>query len=127
MFESNDYDYDDCFNIKIHRSSKITKPEEIINPIVMNNQDIVQAETNKHGILYRPDSFTGDNINDIITFDTEPEKKKNIPDNKNKFLPGERLLLTIQKERPELLHKPVYKSITTKRKTKLKNIIDKSR
>lgn len=126
MFESDDYDYDDGLNIIIHRPIK--KKEEVnIKPVVVNNQDILQAESNRHGILYRPDSFTGDNINEFITFNTEPEKKKNIPDNKNKFLPGERLLLTIQKERPELLHRPEYKTITTKRKSKLKNIIDKSR
>jgi hypothetical protein len=126
MFESWDDEDDDCFSIKIHGLIKNTN-EDIINPIIANNSDIVQAETNKHGILYRPDDFTGDNINDDITFNIEPEIKKNIPNRKNKFLPGERLLLTIQNERPEYINKSVYKSITTKRKSKLKNIINKSR
>ena len=38
-------------------------------------------------------------------------------------MPGERLLKTIQLEKPELLHN--YKKITTRRREKLKKISDK--
>ena len=114
---------DDLFKIVAHRPSG-EDPTEQINPITIDNADILQAETDKYGILQRINHL-GENINDTISF-TEPEKEKEVEEeNENKFLPGERLLMTIQQEKPELLYQPTYKKITTRRKNKLKSIREK--
>ena len=118
MYQHTEDDADDLFKIVAHRPSG-EDPTEQINPIAIDNADILQAETDKYGILQRVNHL-GENINDNISF-TEPEKEKEVEEeNENKFLPGERLL-TIQQEKPELL----YKKITTRRKNKMKSIRDK--
>ena len=94
------------------------------NLIAETNPYMIQAEADRFGILRRYDDFTGENKNNV-SFTTEPEKKINLNQNEVKFLPCERLLMTIQEEKPELLQKMTYKKISTKRKNKLKIIKDK--
>lgn len=92
-------------------------------PVVVNNQDIIQATVDRHGILNRIDNRTGMNTNNTIDLKPKQEIKKNINVSKTKYIPGERLLLTIAKDKPELLvseYKP-----SEKKKNKLKNIIKK--
>ena len=125
MYQHTEDDVDDLFKIVAHRPSASGEdPTEQINPITLDNADILQAETDKYGILQRINHL-GENINDTISF-TEAEKEKEVEEeNENKFLPGERLLMTIQQEKPELLYQPTYKKITTRRKNKLKSIREK--
>jgi len=95
--------------------------------VAEENAHILEAECDKDGILQRID-HTGENTNEVISFEPaviigagekeEEKEKKEEP----KYMPGERLLETIQQERPELI---VYKKITTKRKNKLSKIRDK--
>ena len=87
-----------------------------------DNAHILQAETNRFGILDRVDNMTGDNMNDIITFDEPTESHDNQDDKSHRYLPGQRLLETIRSERPELLH--TYTKITTQRKEKLTKLRD---
>lgn len=89
-----------------------------------NNPHMIQAESDKYGILRRYDEFTGEN-NNIVSFRQAPEQKINLHQEKVKFLPGERLIMSIAEEKPELLKKTKYQKITTKRKNKLKLIKDK--
>jgi hypothetical protein len=95
-----------------------------LNPLITENQYIIQAKIDRHGILQRQDKFTGENKNEIIDFKPVKEKKKKNNENKNKYLPGERLLYTIRNDNPEYLDNN-YKPITTKKKEKLKTILDK--
>ena len=111
------------FGAKVHRYDE-EKAVEQPRPIINENINIIQAKTDKHGILQRPDNFTGENLNDIIDFKGKPEKKKDINESKTKFIPGERLLLTIKKEKPELLERPNYKP-TANKKDKLRKLLDR--
>jgi hypothetical protein len=104
------------------------EPAEISKPIINENMDIIQAKTDKYGILQRTDEFTGENLNEIIDFKGKPEKKKDVNESKTKFIPGERLLLTIKNEKPELLEKirkPNYKPLTSTKKDKLRKLLNK--
>jgi len=108
---------------KVHRYDD-EEPSEISKPIINENMDIIQAKTDKYGILQRTDNFTGENLNEVIDFKGKPEKKKDVNESKTKFIPGERLLLTIKKEKPELLERSVYKP-TANKKDKLRKLLDK--
>lgn len=114
------------FRFRLHTPVKKNEQKKLepMSPLITENMDIIQAKTDKYGILQRPDLFTGENKNDIIDLSPPVEKKKETNENKEKFLPGERLLYTIKNEKPELL-KHEYKQISTKKKTKLKSIIGK--
>ena len=92
-------------------------------PVVINNQDIIQATVDRHGILNRIDNRTGENSNDTIDLKPKQEIKRNLNTSKTKYIPGERLLLTIAKDKPELLMSE-YKP-SEKKKDKLKSIIKK--
>lgn len=92
-------------------------------PVIINNQDIIQATVDRHGILNRIDNRTGENSNDTIDLKHKQEIKKNINTSKTKYIPGERLLLTIARDKPELLMSE-YKP-SEKKKDKLKSIIKK--
>ena len=100
--------------------------EPIAQPLMVadNNPHMIQAESDKYGILRRYDEFTGENKN-IVSFHQAPEQKINLHQEQVKFLPGERLLMSIAEEKPELMKKTKYQKITTKRKNKLKLIKDK--
>ena len=101
------------------------EPEQTINQVSLNNPYIVDAECNKYGILERIDAITGEDTNEDLSLAKkikEVEIKEDPIDN-TKFKPGERLLMTIKRDKPELIHE--YKKITTKRKNKLKQIRDK--
>ena len=92
-------------------------------PVVINNQDIIQATVDRHGILNRIDNRTGENSNDTIDLKPKQEIKRNLNTSKTKYIPGERLLLTIAKDKPELLLSDYKPNIN--KKNKLKNIIKK--
>ena len=109
------------FKVVIHNGAITEQTPTKINPVIEDNIDIVQAETDKHGILQRIDDFTGENINDELTFKPKEEKVVEEEDIAERFMPGERLLMTIREEKPELL----YKKITTRRRNKLKAISEK--
>jgi len=100
--------------------------EPIAQPLMVadNNPHMIQAESDKYGILRRYDEFTGENKN-IVSFHQQPEQKINLHQDQVKFLPGERLLMSIAEEKPELMKKTKYQKISTKRKNKLKLIKDK--
>ena len=108
------------FKVVIHNGAITEQTPTKINPVIEDNLDIVQAETDKHGILQRIDDFTGENLNEQLTFEPKEEKVEE-EDSPERFLPGERLLMTIREEKPELL----YKKITTRRRNKLKAISEK--
>jgi len=108
------------FKVVIHNGAITEQTPTKINPVIEDNLDIVQAETDKHGILQRLDDLTGENLNDQLTFEPKEEKVEE-EDSAERFLPGERLLMTIREEKPELL----YKKITTRRRNKLKAISEK--
>ena len=75
--------------------------------------------------MERIDAITGEDTNEDLSLAKkikEVEIKEDLTDN-TKFKPGERLLMTIKRDKPELIHE--YKKITTKRKEKLKHIRDK--
>lgn len=111
---------------KIHYNNNDDEEKaELPKPIINENMNIIQAKADKHGILQRPDNFTGENLNEEIDFKGKPEKKKDINESKTKFIPGERLLLTIKKEKPELLERPEYKSLTINKKDKLRKLLDR--
>lgn len=118
------FTYGSCMP-RVHKEELKTEAVEIITPVIELNNDIIQAKVDKNGILQRPDYFTGENLNEIIDFKKNIEKKKDINESKTKYIPGERLLLTIKQEKPELLERSEYKSITTKKRNKLKNILGK--
>ena len=108
------------FKVVIHNGAITEQTPTKINPVIEDNLDIVQAETDTHGILQRLDDLTGENLNDQLTFEPKDEKVEE-EDSAERFLPGERLLMTIREEKPELL----YKKITTRRRNKLKAISEK--
>lgn len=90
--------------------------------IADENIDILQAECDREGKLMRMD-HKGDNTNEVITFDPVIDEPEEEPEEQEpKYMPGERLLQTIQNERPELIQ---YKKITTRRRNKLSKIRDK--
>lgn len=102
------------------------EPVPEASPVIQENQDIIQAIADKYGVLQRPDDFTGENKNeDIILTPPKKQIKKIDQTEKNKYLPGERLLLTIKKEKPELLENSEYKQISTKKKDRLRNILNR--
>lgn len=109
----------------VHRHNDPEESIEPPKPIINENLDIIQAKANKTGILQRIDNFTGDNLNDTIELNPKQEKKKDVNESKTKFIPGERLLLTIKKEKPELLERSEYKTITTTKKDKLRKLLDR--
>lgn len=91
------------------------KPSQILGNMI--SPDIIENQVNDEGIIERYD-IDGNNKN-TTSFKTKPkiEKKINID---HGYKPGERLLLSIQKEKPELLLKSGsnkhirLKKITTK-------------
>ena len=109
----------------VHRHNDPEESIEPPKPIINENLDIIQAKANKTGILQRIDNFTGDNLNDTIELNPKQEKKKDVNESKTKFIPGERLLLTIKKEKPELLERSEYKTITTTKKDRLRKLLDR--
>lgn len=117
------------WRIRAHRYNDIEPPAETSKAVINHNMDIIQAKADRYGVLQRPDNW-GDNQNEQIKISPEPKKKEAEPEKEpeqtNKFLPGERLLLTIQKEKPELLKQaPEYKQIPNKKRDKLKGILKK--
>lgn len=118
------FTYGPCSPV-IHYNNDDEEQVELPKPIISENMNIIQAKADKHGILQRPDNFTGENLNEEIDFKGKPEKKKDINESKTKFIPGERLLLTIKKEKPELLERPEYKSLTINKKDKLRKLLDR--
>lgn len=125
-----------AFHFKVHTPNLYTEDTSNLD-LIQDHVDIVQAKTNREGILERLD-YKGENTNEIISVkenDNKHEKEEPSEDEKEdkavKYKPGERLLMMIMQERPELLYKPERekkvmnrKRITTKRKTKLKKIRD---
>jgi hypothetical protein len=125
-----------AFHFKVHTPNLYTEDTSNLE-LIQDHPDIVQAKTNREGILERID-YKGENTNENIRVkenDNKHEKEETSDDEKEdegvKYKPGERLLMTIMQERPELLYKQETekkvmnrKRITTKRKTKLKKISD---
>lgn len=116
-------------NVSYFNNVATNKPdpdEPILHPLLVadNNPNMIQAETDKYGILRRYNEFTGENKNKV-SFNQEPETKQNLHQDQIKFLPGERLLMSLSEEKPELIKKSSYKKISTKRRNKLKLIKDK--
>ena len=73
MYQHTDDDVDDLFKIVAHRPSASGEdPTEQINPITLDNADILQAETDNYGL--QRINHLGENINDNISF-TGPEKE----------------------------------------------------
>jgi len=111
------------FGFHIHNKPDI-EPAPTINPVSLNNPHIVDAECNKYGILERIDAVTGEDSNEDLSL-AKKLKQVDIKEeaDETKFKPGERLILTIKRDKPELIQE--YKKITTRRKEKLKQIRDK--
>jgi hypothetical protein len=137
MFGGDDDDYDDySHEYGLTRVSYINDvpvngnnnddDEPTAQPLMVadNNPHMIQAESDKYGILRRYNEFTGENKNNV-SFRQEPEQKINLHQDQVKFLPGERLLMSIAEEKPELIKKAKYKKISTTRRNKLKLIKDK--
>ena len=120
MFHNHDDEEDvNCFERRSVVDENADKP--VINYIASDNNDILQAAINNDGILDRQD-HTGENTNEHVTFKPQPTNEEDENENDNRFMPGERLLMSIQNEKPELLSTRTYKKITTKRKSKLQSI-----
>lgn len=100
--------------------------EPVAQPLMVadNNPHMIQAEADKYGILRRYNEFTGENRNNV-SFKTQPENKVKLHQDQVKFLPGERLLMAISEERPELVKQSTHKKISTKRRNKLRAIKNK--
>lgn len=100
------------------------EPVEINPPLVNENMDILNATTNKYGILHRP-GYGGENKNDSIELKKAKENKKEYEPPKNKFIPGERLLMMIKDEKPELLEssKSKIEPDNKNKKVRLKRIL----
>ena len=124
-----------AFHFKVHTPNLYTEDTSNLD-LIQDHADIVQAKTNREGILERLD-YKGENTNETIRVKENDKHEKEEPsedekeDEVDKYKPGERLLMMIMQERPELLYKPERerkvvnrKRITTKRKTKLKKISD---
>lgn len=113
-------------DIPVNNKQNEDPDEPVSQPLMVadNNPHMIQAEADKYGILRRYNEFTGENKN-IVSFQQEPEKKINLHQEQVKFLPGERLLMAISEERPELIKQSTYKKISTKRRNKLRLIKNK--
>lgn len=118
------FDYDPFHTVVSVNGMINEEPVNDIPMVAMDNYESVKAEADRHGVLRRPDKV--EDKNNDITFLTPPENKVNIPE-KEKFFPCERLLMTIQEERPELIKQVQYKKISTKRMNKLRDIRNKLR
>jgi len=123
---SHEYGLTNVSYINNMATNKPDPDEPIAQPLLVadNNPNMIQAEADKYGILRRYNEFTGENKNNV-SFRQEPETKQKLHQDQVKFLPGERLLMSLSEEKPELIKKATYKKISTKRRNKLKLIKDK--